>query len=211
MHFTTGKVGILIVLFWESTQGHVFDNTVSKKDFKTVHSRTVREVTQPIVSSKKVSIENLIWIFNITFLGEKYLTYSVDTLKVEFILQDNCNNEETEEYVKLSGRHYLPKNYSRILAPNNEPNDNPLEIILEIDDLDIIEVDDIKFTVTMGMHLGLHWEDSRIIQIGTNNQDEETPLDLKLLKLLWLPDLDLYNLKQLTGFKVIGKSLAGKG
>ena len=111
----------------------------------------------------------------------------------------------------MSDRHYLPKKYSRILAPNNEPNDNPLEILLEIDDLDIIEIDDIKFTVTMGMHIGIHWEDSRIIQIGTNNQAEETPLDLELLKLLWLPDLDLSNLKQLTGFEVVGKSLAGKG
>ena len=77
--------------------------------------------------------------------------------------------------------------------------------------MDILEVDDIKFTVTMQMHLGIHWGETRIIQMGSSNhQDEKTPLDLTLLDILWTPDLDVYNLKKLTGFEIIRRDLAGK-
>ena len=107
--------------------------------------------------------------------------------------------------------HYLPKNYSHILAPNNEFDGNPLEVGLEINDLDVIEVNDVRFTVKIKLHLGIHWDESRIIQLDTYPQGHKTPLDLKLLDILWTPDLDVYSLQGIKEFKVMGKSLAGKG
>ena len=116
-----------------------------------------------------------------------------------------------DEYCKLGGSYYLPKNYSRTVAPIDYILNNPIEVTLKIDHLDILEVDDHKFTIKLQMYLGILWNDPRIFKKNTTIEDEErgTNLDLKYLDILWVPDLDIYNLSKIENFRVI-RNLAGK-
>ena len=103
----------------------------------------------------------------------------------------------------------MPKNYSRTAAPVNPSS--PIEVILKIDHLDILEIDDIKFTIKLQMYLGILWKEPRIFKNSTIAEDDErgTNLDLKYLDTLWVPDLDIYNLTKIDTFIII-RNLAGK-
>ena len=113
-------------------------------------------------------------------------------------------------YHKLGGSYYLPKNYSRTIAPIDHDHSDPIEVTLKIDQLDVLEVDDHKFTIKLQMYLGILWNDSRIFHNDTSEEvdDKGTNLDLKHLDLLWVPDLDIYNLSKIENFRVI-RNLAG--
>ena len=114
-----------------------------------------------------------------------------------------------ENYVQLSGEYYLPHNYSYVLPPNDEYQGKPIFVEMEINDFDVIEVNDHDFTVTSKMHIGIHWKDERIFHTGLNRTHYKNHLDLKSLEYLWTPDFDIYNLKKLEIFEVMGKELAG--
>ena len=111
----------------------------------------------------------------------------------------------------MGGSYYLPKNYSRTVAPIDHMPDNPIDVTLKIDHLDILEVDDKQFTIKLQMYLGIKWNDPRIFKNDTTTENDETGtnLDLKYLDILWLPDLDIYNLSKIENFRVI-RNLAGK-
>ena len=113
-----------------------------------------------------------------------------------------------DELIKLGGAYYLPKNYSRTLAPISQDHNDPLEVTLEISNVDILEVDDIRFTIKLQMHLGFRWHDYRMICKDDENDHDEEPLDLGKLDTLWIPDLDIYNLSKIESFKIV-RSLAG--
>jgi hypothetical protein len=114
-----------------------------------------------------------------------------------------------ENYIQLSGEYYLPKNYSYILPPNDGYEGKPILVDMEINNFDVIEVNDHDFTVTSKMHIGLHWKDERIFHTGLNGTHSQKHLDLKSLDYLWTPDFDIYSLKKLEIFEVMGKELAG--
>ena len=103
----------------------------------------------------------------------------------------------------------MPKNYSRTAPPLNPSSS--IEVILKIDHLDILEIDDINFTIKLQMYLGALWKEPRILKNSTITEDEEggTNLDLKYLDMLWVPDLDIYNLSKIENFIVV-RNLAGK-
>lgn len=130
--------------------------------------------------------------------------------KIRLPREASSSNLQNEELTRLSGDFYLPKNYTRIHAPNHEYSGAPLEVTLEIHDLDITDVNDIDYTMTLKMFLGVRWEDERIIHRGSSDKDTQIPLDLILTKMLWSPDIDIYNLKEVEDFEVMKKTLAGK-
>ena len=84
----------------------------------------------------------------------------------------------------------------------------PIKIKLEFNDLEVLHVNDKDFTVTLKTYLGVHWNEPRIISIGSQ-KDVETPLDLSFLDHVWLPDLEILHLKEIKRYKVL-KNLAGK-
>ena len=111
----------------------------------------------------------------------------------------------------MGGSYYLPQNYSRTISPlDHNHSGSPMEVALKIDHLDILEVDDIKFTIKLQMFLGIEWEDPRILKNNISTEDAErgTNLDLKYLDILWVPDLDVYNLSKIENFRVV-RNLAG--
>ena len=116
----------------------------------------------------------------------------------------------TVELLRLSGDFYLPRNYTRIRSPNYYNSGNPLEVTLLIQELDIVEVNDVDYTMTLKLVLGVRWEERRIIHRGSSERNAVIPLDLILTKKLWSPDLDVYQLKDMIEYECLKKDLAGK-
>ena len=65
-----------------------------------------------------------------------------------------------------------------------------------------------KHSVTMKIHLGVHWTEPRLIFPHGSEELSKVPLDLQFLDYLWLPDIDIYNIKAIQEFSVL-KRLAG--
>ena len=84
-----------------------------------------------------------------------------------------------------------------------------MKIMLEFTDVEILEVSDMKHTITIKMHLGVHWDEPRLKSLDTSLKlEDKYSIDIRILDYLWLPDLDIWNIKDIQEFKVL-KKLAG--
>ena len=99
----------------------------------------------------------------------------------------------------------MPKPASEI---SGNTSDSTMGVTLEFSDVDILEISDLKHTVTMVMHLGVHWREPRLVCPHNISKQNKVPLDLQFLDHLWLPDLEIYNIKQIQEFSIL-KKLAG--
>ena len=100
----------------------------------------------------------------------------------------------------------MPKDYEQGQFPRDESNNEPITVKLEFNNVEILVINDIDFTVTFRMNMGAHWNEPRMIAPDSNV--ELTPLDLKFLEHLWLPDLEILHLKQIRDYRIL-KKLAG--
>ena len=115
-------------------------------------------------------------------------------------------NASFRSMLSYTSKYCLPKNYDPGEVPRDELTNEALTVKLEFNNLDILVVNDIDFTVTFRVNMGAHWNEPRII--APNSTIDMTPLDLKLLDHLWLPDLEILHLKQIQEFRIL-KKLAG--
>ena len=96
----------------------------------------------------------------------------------------------------------LPKDYKKDIRPDTA--DNPLDIFLHLDIKDIIRVNDYDTTITLKLTLSIGWKENRL-EILPESQDwifEEdeydwTKLNPNWLKYLWIPDVEIVNIKEL--------------
>ena len=75
----------------------------------------------------------------------------------------------------------LSKDYDKNVFPRDNSTAEPIDIKLEFNDLEVLHVNDKDFTVTLKMYLGAHWNEPRIISLGSE-KNKQTPLDLKFLE-----------------------------
>ena len=87
-------------------------------------------------------------------------------------------------------------------------NGTPIEIVVEFTDVEVLEVNDITQTVTIKMHLGVHWNDPRLVALENGTSDQLTSIDVTMVNHLWIPDLEIWNLQDIRHFRVT-KMLAG--
>ena len=111
------------------------------------------------------------------------------------------------EYSICVSGYCLPKDYEQGHFPRDKLNNEPVTVKLEFNNVDILVINDIDFTVTFRMNMGAHWNEPRII--ATDSNVDLTPLDLKFLEYLWLPDLEILHLKQIRDYRIL-KKLAGE-
>ena len=73
--------------------------------------------------------------------------------------------------------------------------------------LQIVDINDVDFTVTFSMYLFVKWMEARLQRNGTTSgfENQETPVDLKFLDKLWVPDVYFYDLKRLEDHKFLTK------
>ena len=87
-------------------------------------------------------------------------------------------------------------------------NARPIQIVVEFTDAEVLEVNDIKQTVTIKMHLGVHWNDPRLVSLENSTSDQLISIDVRMVNHLWIPDLEIWNLQDIRHFRVT-KMLAG--
>ena len=116
---------------------------------------------------------------------------------------------ENNLYKTCTGQYCLPNDYDQKEPPRKDASSGPVEVKLEFNNVEVLRVDDIDFTVHLKMHLGIHWKEPRIIVLN-GSSETKTPLDLKLLDHLWVPDLEILNLRDIREYSIL-KKLAGEG
>ena len=90
-----------------------------------------------------------------------------------------------------------------------QSNSTLVEIKLDFSEVALLVVDEQSHTITMRMYMGIYWREPRLMSTSTTVNGQITPLDLQLLKFLWLPDIDVYYVKEVKEFEVL-KKIAGK-
>ena len=77
--------------------------------------------------------------------------------------------------------------------------------------LDVLRVDDKKFSVSLSMYFGVQWTEDRmkVPAEGSNfSAANWLPIDLEFMKNLWIPNVFVYNLNSFTALDCL-KKLAG--
>ena len=83
--------------------------------------------------------------------------------------------------------------------------------------LDVLKVDDKRFSVQINMYFGVFWTEERLKMPKTTNLSESSgwlPIDVNFMTHLWVPNVFVYNLvafeileclQKLSGLWVVGK------
>jgi len=72
-----------------------------------------------------------------------------------------------------------------------------IKVNVDLDVLQILEIDDIKFTVSFSMYFGVRWLEPRIEGPPPPADNPYVPIDIKFINELWVPDVYVYFLKQI--------------
>jgi hypothetical protein len=105
------------------------------------------------------------------------------------------NNEETVDHSKCAESYCLPIGYDKLEVPFNE--NGAVDVSVDLDVLQIMEIDDIKFTVTFSMYFGVRWQEPRIVGPDPPPDNPYVPIDIGFVKNLWVPDVYIYHLKKI--------------
>jgi len=106
------------------------------------------------------------------------------------------DNKNTQ---KCFHSHCLPIDYQKLEAPIKASE--PLKIETKIDLLQILEIDEVKFTVTLSINIVISWEDFRITGPTPNDPADQFPIDIRFIDSLWLPDIYIYDMKEILPIK----------
>jgi len=113
----------------------------------------------------------------------------------------------------------LPANYSRFQLPNKGKT---TIVSIGLDGFDVRKIDDIEYTVEISCYFLTKWRDDRlllhedILKVGeqaaataaiNGTAIEETwfPIDLEFVSKVWLPDVEVLNLKEFKSLDVLDK------
>ncbi len=82
------------------------------------------------------------------------------------------------------------------------------EVGLSTGIMDILEVNDKEFSVTLTMYFEVKWDEPRLVSNATYGPDASVPIDLQFLNHLWVPNIFIYDLRSFSALNVL-KKLAG--
>ena len=105
------------------------------------------------------------------------------------------DTSDQSKFLKCAEQYCLAKNYSKLEVPFNDQG--LVNITVDLDVLQILEVDDIKFTVSFSMYFGVRWQEPRVIGPPPPEDNPYVPIDLGFIDFLWVPDIYIYHLKSI--------------
>ena len=83
--------------------------------------------------------------------------------------------------------------------------------VLQLQVLDVLNVNDKKFSVALSMYFGVHWKEDRLILPGdghNNSGAEWVPIDLDFMQYLWVPNVFVYDIAEFHAIECLNR-LAG--
>ena len=108
-----------------------------------------------------------------------------------------CSNSSSNLYPFC-----LPSDYKKDIRPDT--GEKPLDIFLHLDIHDIIRINDYDTTITLKLTLSIGWKENRLkIQpqshdwIVEEDENNWTKLNPNWLHYLWIPDVEIVNMKEL--------------
>ena len=101
----------------------------------------------------------------------------------------------------------VPPGYNKHEGPFIETGH--MEILVDFDGAQVIEIDDVKFSIKFIMYLGLTWVDPRIVYLPDGEEEFPVPVDVDFGSYLWLPELYIHDLREITYSKYY-KPFAGQ-
>ena len=104
--------------------------------------------------------------------------------------------DSDDKFKKCVNNFCLPGNYTKSVSPFN--GREPTEVAIDFEILQILEIDDVRFTISILMYLGGSWVDPRIISLDQVDPAEKIPIDIGFADDLWLPDIYIYDMKEIT-------------
>ena len=117
-------------------------------------------------------------------------------------LSSQANLVTPIEQNKICSLDYcIPPGYQKgVLPPTTTGNGKkPLQISMEYDVSQITTIDDDNNFMTLAMYMSASWQDPRLEFVGNESkpiQERLQVVDARLKEKLWLPDLFIYNLKE---------------
>ena len=106
----------------------------------------------------------------------------------------------------------IGQEYRRDALPHQ--NDNPINITILANILEILDINDLESTVSISLRLGMSWIDPRLNvnhnSLGWLDDDDDdvgvryTYLNSDWRHKLWIPDIDIINIKRFKTGKVLG-------
>ena len=96
----------------------------------------------------------------------------------------------------------IPKNYSKFDLPTSLTT-----VSLGITIVEIPKIDDHEFSVTLRGYLGAYWTEPRLIfDVNSNvSENDWISVDGDFIKELWLPDLEIYDIKEFKRQHILSK------
>ncbi len=120
-------------------------------------------------------------------------------LSKQILSLEDSSNMAIKEFKKCFDLYCLPLEYSNLYGPFEESG--VTRVRMDFDISHISEIDDIRFSVTLVMHLGMTWDEPRLIGPGPlNSSSSSSPsvsLDNRFVDILWFPDLYIFFVKEI--------------
>ena len=122
---------------------------------------------------------------------------------------DNDSKEthnDTSTNSICSGKLCIPTSYDRLSRPKSKLEISFTQVNVGFTIMDIIEVDDKEFSVTLSMYLAISWKDLSLTKTQVcESKPCYVPLDPEMISKIWHPDLYIYNLKSAQVLKVLDR------
>ncbi|XP_040573179.1 glycine receptor subunit alpha-4 [Lepeophtheirus salmonis] len=99
----------------------------------------------------------------------------------------------------------LGGDYNSLELPSG--NKEVTRITMHLEVLDVLRVDDKKFSVTLNMYFGVRWTENRLTKM-TPGKSSWIPIDMDFMNYLWVPNVFVYNLVSFHALDCL-KKLAG--
>ena len=108
---------------------------------------------------------------------------------------------QAQSEMKCSGHICIPQNYENFNPPF--PN-KMMNVSVNFKALWIQKVDDIEETISLSLDITIIWEEPRL-EVNTSLEENKIySMDISFLKLLWIPDIFVYDAKKLVKNGVVG-------
>ena len=128
----------------------------------------------------------------VLFIGCKEVKSS-DESKSENTSIILSTKQSNNSHLKCAESYCLPIDYDKLEVPFNDVG--AVDISVDLDVLQILEIDDIKFTVSFSMYFGVRWQEKRFFGPDPPADNPYVPIDIGFVNNLWVPDVYIYHLK----------------
>ena len=121
--------------------------------------------------------------------------------------KDNSSKGYNISDLKCIKQFCVPPGYNKHEGPFVESGH--MEILVDFDVAQVVEIDDVKFSIKFVMYIGLTWVDPRIICLAQDEDVSWVPVDIEFGNYIWLPDLYIYDMRDIV-FPKYYKSFGGQ-